>query len=75
MLTDDSQVESERLFAGNMSGGMLEAAVNVVRRRDGGFTADTPMNAMRHRCQCAYALPITPRGSRSHPRHRRPRIQ
>lgn len=75
MLTDDSQVESDGLFAGNVSRCMLEAAVNVARRRDGGFTLDIPMNVMFHRRWCAHAAPNTPSGSRSQPCHRRSRIQ
>lgn len=75
MLTDDSQVESDCLFAGNVSGGMFEAAVNVARRRDGGFTVDISMSAMFHRRWCAYVAPNAPSGSRSQPCDRRPRIQ
>ncbi|MBS0252932.1 MAG: hypothetical protein JSR78_17890 [Proteobacteria bacterium] len=75
MLTDDSQVESDRLFAGNVSRGTFEAAVNVARRRDGGFTMDIPMNVMFHRRWYAHTATNTPSGSRSKPYHRRPRIQ
>lgn len=74
MLTDDSQVESDCLIAGNASGGMFEAAVNVARQRDGSFPMSLPVKAMPYRRRCATVAPNAPTGSCSQPRRRQRHI-
>jgi hypothetical protein len=66
MLTDDSQVESDRRYAGKTSRGIdHHATVNAARQRDGGLA----MDATPHRRWSASAAPLMPSGLRGQSRH------